>query len=130
MRVLCRCWEMKLARLDVAGGAPVLGAGVAGRVGESGLGRQSCVSGHLGGHSIQEGPRRQGSAVALSTAGGAHVLPLDITRSGFTSVTSWGWVLSSWVAGSLAAHMAHLGQAGHGAHWLLSVFRGAEDSGA
>lgn len=43
VRVLCRCWEMKLARLDVAGRVPVLGADVAGRVGESGLGRQSCV---------------------------------------------------------------------------------------
>ena len=42
-QVLCICWEMKLARLHVAGGVPVLGTDVAGGVGESGLGRQSCV---------------------------------------------------------------------------------------
>ena len=56
-------------------------------------------SGHLGGHPIQEGCVEQGSAVALSTADGHMCCPWTQPRSGFTSMTSWGWVPSSWVAG-------------------------------
>lgn len=41
----------------------------------------------------------QGSAVALSTADRHMCWPWTQLRSGFTSVTSWGWVPSSWVAG-------------------------------
>lgn len=57
----------------------------------------------------------QGSAVALSTADGHMCCPWTQPRSGFTSVTSWGWVPSLWVAGGpqLPTH----GTSGPGRTW-------------